>query len=110
MHHYNSDITELVSIVREAISPDKIILFGSYAYGTPNSKSDVDLLVIKNNCEFTIKEEADLATLIFMKRREKGIRTRCDAFLETEESAKKHAENGGSYSEALNRGVEVYVR
>jgi len=25
--------------------PDKIILFGSYAYGTPNEDSDVDLLV-----------------------------------------------------------------
>jgi len=26
--------------------PDKIILFGSYAYGTPHNESDVDLLVI----------------------------------------------------------------
>jgi predicted nucleotidyltransferase len=26
--------------------PDKIILFGSYAYGTPHADSDVDILVI----------------------------------------------------------------
>src|SRR4051812_6074085 len=26
--------------------PEKIILFGSYAYGTPHSESDVDLLVV----------------------------------------------------------------
>ncbi len=26
--------------------PDKIILFGSYAYGTPTKDSDVDLLVV----------------------------------------------------------------
>ena len=26
--------------------PEKIILFGSYAYGTPHEESDVDLLVI----------------------------------------------------------------
>src|SRR5580658_94551 len=26
--------------------PDKIILFGSYAYGTPHEDSDVDLLVV----------------------------------------------------------------
>jgi uncharacterized protein len=32
--------------IAERIHPDKIILFGSYAYGTPNSESDVDLLVI----------------------------------------------------------------
>ncbi|MBI2332477.1 MAG: nucleotidyltransferase domain-containing protein [Chloroflexi bacterium] len=28
------------------LSPEKVILFGSYAYGTPNPHSDVDLLVI----------------------------------------------------------------
>lgn len=26
--------------------PDKVILFGSHAYGTPTSESDVDLLII----------------------------------------------------------------
>jgi predicted nucleotidyltransferase len=26
--------------------PDQIILFGSYAYGTPNADSDIDLLVV----------------------------------------------------------------
>src|SRR5436305_8586823 len=32
--------------VAEEFQPDKIILFGSYAYGTPHDDSDVDLLVI----------------------------------------------------------------
>jgi uncharacterized protein len=32
--------------IAEEFHPDKIILFGSYAYGTPNEDSDVDLLVI----------------------------------------------------------------
>lgn len=32
-------------IVR-AVQPQKIILFGSYAYGTPHEDSDIDLLVI----------------------------------------------------------------
>ena len=32
--------------VAEAFRPDKIILFGSYAYGTPHDDSDVDLLVV----------------------------------------------------------------
>src|SRR5438045_6206428 len=32
--------------VAERFDPDKIILFGSYAYGTPHADSDVDLLVI----------------------------------------------------------------
>src|ERR1700730_13472932 len=32
--------------IAERFHPEKIILFGSYAYGTPHNESDVDLLVI----------------------------------------------------------------
>src|SRR5713226_3635322 len=32
--------------VAERFQPDKIILFGSYAYGTPHDDSDVDILVV----------------------------------------------------------------
>jgi predicted nucleotidyltransferase len=35
-----------VSLLVERIQPEKVILFGSYANGTPNSDSDVDVLVI----------------------------------------------------------------
>ena len=30
------------------LEPDKIILFGSYAYGTPNEDSDIDLFLLKD--------------------------------------------------------------
>src|SRR5438445_6054301 len=32
--------------IAQEFDPDQIILFGSYAYGTPHEDSDVDLLVI----------------------------------------------------------------
>jgi predicted nucleotidyltransferase len=32
--------------VAERFQPQKIVLFGSYAYGTPHAESDVDLLVV----------------------------------------------------------------
>jgi predicted nucleotidyltransferase len=32
--------------IAEEFQPDKIILFGSYAYGTPHEDSDVDILVV----------------------------------------------------------------
>lgn len=31
------------------LEPDKIILFGSYAYGTPNEESDIDLFLVKDD-------------------------------------------------------------
>ncbi|MCE9531589.1 MAG: nucleotidyltransferase domain-containing protein [Planctomycetes bacterium] len=44
--------------VVEQFHPNKIILFGSYAYGTPNADSDVDILVImptKNKLDQAVK-------------------------------------------------------
>ena len=32
--------------VAERFQPDKIVLFGSYAYGQPHADSDVDILVV----------------------------------------------------------------
>jgi predicted nucleotidyltransferase len=41
-----SAIRRLARQIGERFHPDKVILFGSYAYGTPHNESDVDLLVI----------------------------------------------------------------
>jgi predicted nucleotidyltransferase len=39
-------IKDLCEQIVRACNPQKIILFGSYAYGQPNEDSDVDLLVV----------------------------------------------------------------
>jgi len=39
-------IRALVRRIAEEFRPDRIILFGSYAYGQPRPESDLDLLVI----------------------------------------------------------------
>jgi predicted nucleotidyltransferase len=41
-----SAIRRFARRIAERFRPEKIILFGSYAYGTPHEESDVDLLVI----------------------------------------------------------------
>jgi uncharacterized protein len=38
-------IREFAQRVARAYGPERIVLFGSYAYGTPTEDSDVDLLV-----------------------------------------------------------------
>ena len=39
-------IEELSRKIVQRYQPDRIVLFGSYAYGKPSMESDVDLLVI----------------------------------------------------------------
>jgi predicted nucleotidyltransferase len=45
------DIKKLKPLIVERLkplNPDKIILFGSYAYGKPNEDSDIDLYILKD--------------------------------------------------------------
>ena len=42
-------IAEVVRRIVEVADPDKIILFGSHARGEAGSRSDLDILVIKNS-------------------------------------------------------------
>jgi predicted nucleotidyltransferase len=41
-----NEIVEFSDQIARQFHPEKIILFGSYAYGTPNEESDVDLLIV----------------------------------------------------------------
>ena len=106
----NNDISVLRDIIVDIMQPDKIILFGSYAYGTPNRDSDVDFLVIKNGVAHTLDTEAALTTELFFRKKALGITLVCDTFLETDESALEISKRGGSYVDALTKGKIIYAR
>lgn len=46
-------------------APQKIILFGSYAWGKPDTDSDVDLFIIKNSEKPRRERQRDLRGKIF---------------------------------------------
>ncbi len=48
-HRIANRLEPFVRAIVERIHPERIILFGSYAYGEPDEHSDVDLLVIRRN-------------------------------------------------------------
>ncbi len=52
-------IRALAQFIAEKFNPEKIILFGSYAYGHPKPWSDVDILVVMEtpNGEWRLMEE-----------------------------------------------------
>jgi predicted nucleotidyltransferase len=53
-----SAIRRFARQVAEQFHPEKIVLFGSHAYGTPHADSDVDILVIapaRNRHDLSVK-------------------------------------------------------
>lgn len=52
-------IKNMAEFIRKNFNPQKIILFGSYAYGKPDRKSDVDLFIIMDT-DISLRKQASL--------------------------------------------------
>lgn len=53
-------IQEVANFIAQQFQPDKIILFGSYAYGNPTEDSDVDLLVLMDFAGKSLKKSVEI--------------------------------------------------
>lgn len=65
------DIAELKPLIVECLkplNPEKIILFGSFAYGTPNESSDIDLFLVKDDEDNNIEAKALVKLRDLMKK------------------------------------------
>ncbi len=58
-------INDVVQRIAAKFHPDKIILFGSFAWGTPTEDSDVDLFIIKNTNVSTRDAAREISGFIF---------------------------------------------
>lgn len=98
-----SEVQALTQRIVEEFDPDKIILFGSHAYGTPHRDSDVDLLVILPFEGSGLRKSVEILTrvspqfpidLVARRPEDTKLPTECDSILR----------------EALNRGRMLYER
>lgn len=60
-------IKEITKKIVKEYQPEKIILFGSVAWGEPSSDSDIDLLVVKNSQDSRIDRQRELSKLLFRR-------------------------------------------
>lgn len=70
------DIEELKPLIVERLKPldpDKIILFGSYANGTPTEESDIDLFLLKDEYQENIEAAALVKLRDLMKKYKIGF-------------------------------------
>ncbi|MDP6353837.1 MAG: nucleotidyltransferase domain-containing protein [Planctomycetota bacterium] len=59
-----SDIQAVVRQIVNQFQPEKVILFGSYAYGKPSEYSDVDLLVVMDCEKRPIRVAAEISAAV----------------------------------------------
>lgn len=71
-------IEEARSRLVHALNPERIILFGSHAWGTPGPDSDLDLLVIVTDSDLAPHKRAQAAYRSLF-----GLGTPCDVIVHT---------------------------
>ncbi len=87
------------------LKPEKIILFGSYAYGTPTPHSDVDLLVIMKT-RASLKERSWAVSSLLLPRP-----FPVDILVKTPKELEKALESGDFFlKEIVARGKVLYDR
>ena len=97
-------IQELSDEIARKFHPDKIILFGSYAYGNPTEDSDVDLLVVlpfegkalRKSLEILDRTDPDFPIDLLARR--------------PDDMARRYAEGDPLVGEAVDRGRVLYER
>ncbi|MBI5711278.1 MAG: nucleotidyltransferase domain-containing protein [Candidatus Eisenbacteria bacterium] len=97
-------IEELSERIAKRYKPERIILFGSYAYGNPSADSDVDLLVImpfegralRKALEILNDVNPDFGVDLLARR--------------PDDTRRRYSEGDPLIREALDRGKVLYER
>jgi len=100
---------ELDKIVKQVVAdyqPEKIILFGSYAYGKPSADSDLDLLIIKKTAERFIDRWTNVRKIVSDPERSIPFEP---LILTPRELEERLARGDQFMEEIMTKGVVLYV-
>ena len=98
-------ISEIVNKIVFGYNPEKIILFGSYAFGNPNENSDLDLFVIKETDVPRPERTMQVRKMIY------GSMVPIDLIVYTPKEIEESKNNKFSFVYAvLNTGKTLYER
>jgi len=104
------NIEEIQHEILNSLKPlhlDKVILFGSYAYGTPTKNSDIDLYIVTNDDYIpqSYKEKRALVWEVSQKILEIRKKYAIDLLVHTKKMHEKFVELQSSFSkEILEKG------
>ena len=106
MGRKNTDaIARMVNRIVERFDPEQMILFGSYARGSANPDSDVDLLVVMKNVKSKRAKQVEMRCALH------DIRIPKDIIVVTESELERYRNTVGTIVRpALREGKSMYVR
>ena len=99
-------IQDILEKLLTSYAPQKVILFGSYAYGTPRPDSDIDLLIIKETSERFIDRWVTVRRILSNPKRTVPLET---LVLTPQEVERRLAIGDQFLAEILEKGEVLYA-
>jgi predicted nucleotidyltransferase len=98
-------LKNIVEKIKENYQPQKIILFGSYAWGKPTKDSDIDLFIIKDCTEKHRQRALKVRRIITEENAFVGI----DILVYTPKEVEERLKIGDSFiKKIMTKGVLLY--
>jgi predicted nucleotidyltransferase len=98
-------IQDIVKKLVTGYSPQKVILFGSHAYGMPTEDSDIDLLIIKETDKRPIDRWMEVKRLLRDRNRDVSV---SPLVYTSEELSERVALKDFFIQEVLEKGKVLY--
>lgn len=100
-------ILDIVDKIKREYQPEKIILYGSYAYGRPTPDSDIDLFIIKETDKRRVDRFVEVKRLIY----EPGRRISVSPLVYTPREVEERQALGDDFvEEVITRGEILFAR
>jgi predicted nucleotidyltransferase len=100
-------ISRICQKIIEAYQPERIILFGSYAYGKPNRDSDIDLFIIKDDPRKPIERNVGIRRIVAEENKKIAL----TPMVYTPQEVQYRLSIGDDFiEEILTRGKILYAR
>jgi predicted nucleotidyltransferase len=107
VHRVAERLEPYLRLIVERVRPEKIVLFGSYAYGQPDEHSDFDLLVVRRGIVSEAESDLEIRQLLWEipgRRPPFTILTTTPDHL-----AERLRRRSPFYEDILRKGVELYA-
>lgn len=102
----NELIRRIVQRIAEEYAPERVILFGSYASGSPGPDSDIDLLIIKDTPERFIDRWTTVRRILSDPKRKVPVET----IVLTPEELSQRLQIGDQFiAEIVEKGKVLYA-
>ena len=107
LHRIADKLLPYLRVLLTQFNPEKVVVFGSFAYGTPDENSDVDLLIIKPIQLSRIKDKVAIRSAWWPLLLASAPISFDLMLAEPEESTRLAREKNSFHAEIIRKGLQV---